>query len=57
MQQDLYLNAGIKDEKEKEFADNVYENFDDFKPSTATEKGVLIHKKLQFLSIFFFGKL
>ena len=27
--------AEIKDEKVKEFADNVYENFDDFKPSTA----------------------
>ena len=26
--------AGIKDEKVKEFADNVYENFDEFKPST-----------------------
>ena len=27
--------AGIKDEKVKEFADNVYENFDDFKPSSS----------------------
>ena len=26
--------AGIKDEKVKEFADNVYENFEDCKPST-----------------------
>ena len=26
--------ARIKDEKVKEFADNVYENFKDFKPST-----------------------
>ena len=52
--------AGIKNEKVKEFADNVYENFDDFKPSTAilekdysvrilqmlryVEKGVLIYE-------------
>ena len=26
--------AGIKDEKVKEFADNVYENFEEFKPIT-----------------------
>ena len=62
--------AGIKYEKVKEFADNVYENFEDCKPSTDilekdysvrilqilryVEKCVLIYEFIKKITVFIF---